>query len=211
MLSMKQAASRPRPPLPSAASGSHLRKSARSTPRSPSAASNIGQQPHIVQRVGEQPADQEFEREVIDPLARRRRSSASRPSASGARCGRAAPARRPCTSRAWSPCRHPCRSRAASLARIAPLISASASSSIGCRGAGKLVGSDDLAKSHPSLRPTKTYAPCRDPKPAAGRLVHCVAWNLCKDRADLRGLRALRFGDIVDREIRCRISGRIGP
>ena len=27
------------------------------------------QQPHIVQRVGEQPADQEFEREVIDPLA----------------------------------------------------------------------------------------------------------------------------------------------
>ena len=27
------------------------------------------QQAHIVQRVGEQPADQEFEREVIDPLA----------------------------------------------------------------------------------------------------------------------------------------------
>ena len=69
MLSMKQAASRPRPPLPSAASGSHLRSSERPTPRSPSAASNTLQQAHIVQRVGEQPADQEFEREIIDPLA----------------------------------------------------------------------------------------------------------------------------------------------
>ena len=66
MLSMKHAASRPRPPLPSAASGSHLLKSDKPTPRSPSAASNT-QQPHIVQRIGEKTADQEFEAEIVDP------------------------------------------------------------------------------------------------------------------------------------------------
>ncbi len=70
------------------------------------------QQPHVVQRIGEQAADQEFEAEIVDPLARRHRSSPFPPSASGARCGRAAPAPRPYTSRAGSPCRHPCRSRA---------------------------------------------------------------------------------------------------
>jgi hypothetical protein len=51
------------------------------------------QQAHIVQRVGEQAADQKFEREVIDPLAAGVVALPSRPSASGARCGRAAPAR----------------------------------------------------------------------------------------------------------------------
>src|SRR5215475_6795628 len=47
MLSMKQAASLPRPPLPSAASGSHCRKLSSPTPRSPSAVSNTGNSPML--------------------------------------------------------------------------------------------------------------------------------------------------------------------
>ena len=70
MLSMKQAASRPRPPLPSAASGSAARSRSRSTPRSPSAARNDLGQAEIAQHIGEQPADQEFQRQIIDALAR---------------------------------------------------------------------------------------------------------------------------------------------
>ncbi len=68
MLSMKHAASRPRPPLPSAASGSHLRKSAEADAEIAKRCLENRQQPHIVQRIGEQPADQKFQREVIDPL-----------------------------------------------------------------------------------------------------------------------------------------------
>ena len=51
MLSMKQAASRPRPPLPSAASGSARRIRSRSTPRSPSAAQTVLGQAEIAQHV----------------------------------------------------------------------------------------------------------------------------------------------------------------
>ena len=69
MLSMKQAASRPRPPLPSAASGSHLRRSDKRDAEIAERGLEHRQQAHIVQRVGEQPADQEFQAEVIDPLA----------------------------------------------------------------------------------------------------------------------------------------------
>ena len=69
MLSMKQAASRPRPPLPSAASGSHLRRFGQADAEIAERCLEHRQQAHIVQRVGEQAADQKFEREVIDPLA----------------------------------------------------------------------------------------------------------------------------------------------
>ena len=69
MLSMKQAASRPRPPLPSAASGSHLRKSDKADAEIAERGLEHRQQAHIVQRIGEQAADQEFEREIIDALA----------------------------------------------------------------------------------------------------------------------------------------------
>ena len=65
---MKQAASRPRPPLPSAASGSSWRISARSTPRAESFARRLGQA-EIVQPVHQQAADQELDGEVVDLLA----------------------------------------------------------------------------------------------------------------------------------------------
>ena len=108
---MKQAASRPRPPLPSAASGSSSRSRSRSTPSSASAARIGSGDLQVVQRVVQQPADQEFQRQVVDalaPVAVGRR--ASRPS-SGRRCGRARPARWRRTSRArWRP-RGRCRPR----------------------------------------------------------------------------------------------------
>ena len=68
MLSSRQAASRPRPPLPRAASGSTLstasaRRPARPSPRARS------REAEIAQGVGEQAADQEFEAEIVDPLA----------------------------------------------------------------------------------------------------------------------------------------------
>jgi len=69
MLSMKHAASRPRPPLPSAASGSHLRSSERPTPRSPSAASNTGSSPILFKASVNRRPIRNFQAEVIDPLA----------------------------------------------------------------------------------------------------------------------------------------------
>ena len=68
MLSMKQAASRPRPPLPSAASGSVARTRSRSTPSPASASRAVSSQAEIAERLEQQPADQELEREVVDPL-----------------------------------------------------------------------------------------------------------------------------------------------
>ena len=69
MLSMKHAASRPRPPLPSAASGSITRRRSRSTPSSPSAARTGFRQTQIVQRVQQQAAEQELQREIVHALA----------------------------------------------------------------------------------------------------------------------------------------------
>ncbi len=133
---MKQAASRPRPPLPSAASGSQLAQLGEADAEIAERGLEHRQQAHIVQRVGEQPADQEFEREVIDPLAAgvvalllRRQPAVHDAVAQRQRRGLVPVA-------LWSPCRRPCRWQARSLARIAPLISASASSSTGWPGAG---------------------------------------------------------------------------
>ena len=75
MLSMKQAASRPRPPLPSAASGSHLRNSAEPDAEIAERCLEHRQQAHIVQRIGEQAADQEFQARDNRPACGRRRSS----------------------------------------------------------------------------------------------------------------------------------------
>ena len=55
--------------MPSAASGSHLRKFGQVDAEIAERGLEHRQQPHIVQRVGEQAADQEFQAEVIDPLA----------------------------------------------------------------------------------------------------------------------------------------------
>ena len=68
MLSMKQAASRPRPPLPSAASASSSAISSKSTSSSFSAARIGSAEPEVRDRVAHQPADQELEAEVVDPL-----------------------------------------------------------------------------------------------------------------------------------------------
>jgi hypothetical protein len=64
---MKQAASRPRPPLPSAASGSSPAMTSRSTP-SEDRASRILHQADIGDGVAHQAADQEFERQIINAL-----------------------------------------------------------------------------------------------------------------------------------------------
>ncbi len=69
MLSMKQAASRPRPPLPSAGSGSIARRRSRLTPNSASA-SRIGSvRPELFSEFEQQPARQELERQVVHALA----------------------------------------------------------------------------------------------------------------------------------------------
>ncbi len=65
---MKQAASRPRPPFPSAASGSMSSSAARSTPSEASALPDPPVHREIVQGVAQQPPDQELEAEIIDPL-----------------------------------------------------------------------------------------------------------------------------------------------
>ena len=65
---MKQAASRPSPPLPSAASGSTSRKSVEiDAERGERAPRGLGQ-PHVVEGIEQQPPDQEFDREIIDAL-----------------------------------------------------------------------------------------------------------------------------------------------
>jgi hypothetical protein len=68
MLSMKHAASRPRPPLPSAASGSSLRSRSRSTPRSRSASRDCGQSRGCRAPRTAKAANQELERKVITRL-----------------------------------------------------------------------------------------------------------------------------------------------
>ena len=68
MLSMKHAASRPRPPLPSAASGSSSRSCSRSIPSSASACAGGFQQAEAVQVVDQQAPDEEFQGQVIHPL-----------------------------------------------------------------------------------------------------------------------------------------------
>ena len=55
--------------MPSAASGSHLRKSDEIDAEIAEGGFEHRQQPHIVQGIGEQAADQEFQAEIIDPLA----------------------------------------------------------------------------------------------------------------------------------------------
>src|SRR5207245_650801 len=69
MLSMKQAASRPRPPWPSAASGSTARSRFRSTPRSPSAARKISVQPRLQSTSAKKSPDEELQRQIVDALA----------------------------------------------------------------------------------------------------------------------------------------------
>ncbi len=69
MLSMKQAARRPRPPLPRAASGSISRSASRLDAELGQGGAHRFEQVEIVQAVDQQAADQEFEGEVIDPLA----------------------------------------------------------------------------------------------------------------------------------------------
>ena len=69
MLSMKQAASRPRPPLPSAASGSTSRNVVKIDAELGQRCAGRFDHFHIGQRIDEEPPDQEFEAEVIDPLA----------------------------------------------------------------------------------------------------------------------------------------------
>ena len=69
MLSMKQAASRPRPPLPSAASGSAVADAVEvDAELGERLARGLGQA-EVAERVEQQPPDQELEREVVDPLA----------------------------------------------------------------------------------------------------------------------------------------------
>ena len=68
MLSMKQAASRPRPPLPSAASGSSARSLSRSTSRPAKRGAHGLEYAQVVEVVEQQPADEKFQRQVIDAL-----------------------------------------------------------------------------------------------------------------------------------------------
>src|SRR5437660_2189707 len=65
MLCMKQAASRPRPPWQSAASGSAARSRFRSTPRSPSAARKT----EVAEPIGKKTPDEELQRQIVDALS----------------------------------------------------------------------------------------------------------------------------------------------
>ena len=66
---MKQAASRPRPPLPSAASGSIRRRSVEVDAELVERLAHRLGDAEIGQRVEQQPADQELERQIVDALA----------------------------------------------------------------------------------------------------------------------------------------------
>ena len=66
--SMKQAASRPRPPLPRPASGSCSRSSASFSPLLPGGGVDQGRQHQVGDVVRQRPADQELHREVVDLL-----------------------------------------------------------------------------------------------------------------------------------------------
>ena len=68
MLSMKQAASRPRPPFPSAGVRLDAAQASRSTPSSASARAPSAIRPRIAERVEQEPPDQELQGEVIDAL-----------------------------------------------------------------------------------------------------------------------------------------------
>ena len=65
---MKQAASRPRPPLPRPASGSVLGEPGQSSPSRSSSFLDERLDQQVGDVVGERAADQELHREVIDPL-----------------------------------------------------------------------------------------------------------------------------------------------
>ena len=100
MLSMKQAARRPRPPLPSAASGSSSRSLSRSTPSSASASRIASVRPRLVSASTQQPADQKFEREIVNAppvfliIALRRREPRRNEPVAGRKRGRDEPVAR---------------------------------------------------------------------------------------------------------------------
>ena len=69
MLSMKQAASRPRPPLPKRRVGLDLAQPVEIDAKLGQRGAHRLQHLQIVERVDQQPADQEFQRQIIDALA----------------------------------------------------------------------------------------------------------------------------------------------
>jgi hypothetical protein len=69
MLSIKQAASRPRPPWPNAASGSASRSRFRSTPRSPERRPKRLSPTQIEECIGKKSTYEELQRQIVDALA----------------------------------------------------------------------------------------------------------------------------------------------